>query len=686
MIVAAPVVSNRQRGLVSERGLIRSGWLNLWTMARRLAAIMFTDLVGYTSLSQSDEQGALQLVQEQERLLRSILATHHGRKVKSTGDGLLLEFQNALEAVECGVELQRRVHEHTGLNEDPSFRIRVGIHLGDVQRRGADILGDSVNIAARIEPLAEPGGICLSEAVHAQVRNKVPYQMEALGPKLVKGVREPIQVYRIVLPWISAPAPEAPPASQRIAVLPLANISADPADEYFAAGLTEELISALSQIRGLRVIAHTSVNQYKSTTKTVSQIGSELGAGTILEGSVRRSERRIRVALQLIDAKSQEHLWATTYDRELSDVFHIQTEVAERTAEALRLKLLTPPEEVERARPTKDLTAYDYYLKAVYFGTRDGIENRNESFRWYEKATQRDPAFALAFAQWGCAVVREGGWSLPGKEAYPKARELIERARELSPDLPEVHGSLGVLALKGNLDWATAEAELRQAISLQPSYAAAHFWLAVVLFTTGRFDPAIEEFRTTIQLDPENTDAWDWLAQTYLQNADPQSAVATAELQRDRDPTSAMNHGRLGMIYWMIGRREEAEKEFAATSELTKLPPNSFGRWAHATGAALFGQREEAQSCLSAIEEVPGTGYVSSWMRGLLYASLGQKEQALTLLEKDEREGDRLLWWYFWVPNLDFVRDDPRFQALLREAKLPLTVYHPSGAAPRTPV
>ena len=652
------------------------------TMTRRLAAIMFTDIVGYSSLSQSDEPAALRQVQEQERLIRPILGSHHGRRVKSTGDGFLLEFQNALEAVEGAVELQRRAHELSSMRDGSPLRIRIGLHLGDVQRRGSDILGDSVNIAARIEPLADPGGICLSEEVYAQVRNKVPYQMDSLGPKSLKGLREPVRVYRIMLPWIAATAPERQVEPQRLAVLPLTNISADPADEYFAAGLTEELISALSQIRGLRVIAHTSVNQYKSTTKTVSQIGTELGASTILEGSVRRSDRMIRVALQLIDAKSQEHLWATNFDRELSDVFHIQTEVAERTAEALKLKLVNAAEDSGKPRPTKDLTAYDYYLKGVYFGARDGIENLNESFRWLEKATQRDPTFALAYAQWACEYVLEAGWSLPGKLAFPKARELVERAQELSPDLPEVWGTLGALAFKSDRDWPKAEATLRRAIAVNASYAGAHFWLAVTLFTMGRYKEAIEEFQTVIQLDPQDPNAWDWLAQAHLQNGDPTAALATAELQRDRDPKSPMNHGRLGMLYLMVGRREDAEREFAATTELKALPPNSFGRLARANLLGLMGQPSEARECLAELEALKEPVYLNSMLFAGLYISLGQRERALQLIEQDEREGDRLLWWYFWTPMCDPFRDDPRFQALLKAAKLPLTVYRPLATAP----
>ena len=265
---------------------------------------MFTDLAGFTPLAQADEAGALRLLKEQEKMIRPILETHRGRKVKSMGDGLLIEFLNALDTVECGVDLQRQAHERNAREGAQPLQLRVGIHLGDVQQRGTDIFGDAVNIASRIEPLAEPGGVCLSDPVYVQVRNKVPYQLEKLGPKSLKGVREPIDVYRIVLPWAKEEAPAPGPSPPRLAVLPLVNISPDPRDDYFAAPLTEELITVLSQIRGLRVISRTSVNQNKGTTKPLALIGSELGADSVLEGSVRKAGDRLRIAVQLIDTRT----------------------------------------------------------------------------------------------------------------------------------------------------------------------------------------------------------------------------------------------------------------------------------------------------------------------------------------------------------------------------------------------
>ncbi|HYA54775.1 MAG TPA: adenylate/guanylate cyclase domain-containing protein, partial [Thermoplasmata archaeon] len=333
--------------------------------SRRLSAIMFTDMVESTQLAQRDERAALALIEEQEKLARPVLTSHHGRWVKSTGDGFLAEFGSALDAVECAVELQDRVRERNRSPGAVPLRIRVGVHLGDVQRRSGDIFGDAVNVAARVESAAEPGGVCISGPVHELVRNKVPNPLERLGAQTLKGVTEPVQLYRVVL---SPTEPSVSPRTDsvpRLAVLPLANISPDPRDEYFADGLTEELISVLSKIPGLRVIARTSVTPYKSSSKSAAQIGTELGVGSILEGSVRKAGDRLRISLQLIDASSQEHVWTESYDRQMSDVFAIQSEVAESTAKAIRVELSDRAREFLGRAPTTNLRAYDLFLRAI---------------------------------------------------------------------------------------------------------------------------------------------------------------------------------------------------------------------------------------------------------------------------------------------------------------------------------
>jgi len=304
---------------------------------------MYTDMVGYTALGQRNESLSLALVEEQRKLIRPILSRHGGREVKTMGDAFLIESPSALEAVRCAYDIQRATREfNLSLPEERRIHLRVGVHLGDVVESGGDISGDAVNLASRIEPLAEDGGVCLTRQVYDQVVSKFELPLESLGPKQLKNVSTSVEVFRMHMPWeVKATAPKTGLDPKRIAVLPFANMSPDPADEYFADGMTEEMISSLSRISGLKIIARTSVMGYRGGQKKIPEIAKELDVGTIMEGSVRKSGDKLRITAQLIDATTNEHLWVESYDRELKDVFAIQTEVASKVAEGLSMRLFS---------------------------------------------------------------------------------------------------------------------------------------------------------------------------------------------------------------------------------------------------------------------------------------------------------------------------------------------------------
>jgi adenylate cyclase len=315
---------------------------------------MFTDIVGYTALTQSNEAQALEVLRKHTRLLKPFFPRFRGREVKTIGDSFLLEFDSALYAVNCAIEIQKFLHDYNISSKNGwKIKLRIGIHLGDVERKRGDIFGDAVNIASRIEPLADSEGICISEQVYDQVRNKVANPMVEVSHGGLKNVATPICVYKVVMPWETAPREEndekAKPSKfdpKRIAVLPFSNYSPDPNDNYLADGLTEELISTMSKISKLSVIARTSVMRYKDGEKGIDDIARDLKVGTILEGSVRKSGNKLRITVQLIDPENSDHLWAESYDRDLSDVFEIQREISETVAGALRIRLM--PEEKEK--------------------------------------------------------------------------------------------------------------------------------------------------------------------------------------------------------------------------------------------------------------------------------------------------------------------------------------------------
>jgi adenylate cyclase len=633
---------------------------------RRLAAITFIDVAGFTTLTQEDERGALALVGELEGLLAPVLKKFRGRRVKSTGDGVLLEFQNALDAVECSVEFQRRVHDRNDRAGARPLPVRVGVHLGDVQGRGADILGDAVNIASRVEGLAEVGGVTLSAPVYDQVHNKVSVGLARVGPRPLRGVREPMVLYRVILPWTRPSGPPLASAGPRLAVLPLANISPDPDDAYFADGLTEELVSVLSRIHGLRVVARSSVSQYKTSPKPVSLVGAELGVSSVLEGSVRKSGNRLRVSLQLVDVTSEEPTWSETYNRQLDDVFVVQSDIADRTAKALQLELTKGAAPRIVRRPTSDLAAYDLYLRGLVAQQEATPAAFEEAGRCFERATALDPSFAEAYAAWADMYVAAAGDTMPMPAVMPRARELARRAIELDPESSAAHSALGNIAYQFDHDWARAEAEFRTAIELNPSNLNAHRFYAMMLLSLRRLDEAREVTQAAIRLDPGGRHRMT-LGVIDLAAGRYDSAIAVHEAERDRHPGAIGPRIFLGLCYVAAGRLDEARRE----ADLPLDGADDTERFDHALLSALVGRPELARAVAAKAERGEAESYTSDTHLALLYSALGDRDRALSLLEKEWREGDRVLWLFYSGVWFDPIRADPRFTALLRKYGLP---------------
>ena len=631
---------------------------------------MFTDMVGYSALAQADEAAALAVLERHNRLLRTAFVKFRGREVKTVGDAFLVEFESALDATQCAMEIQRILRDYNAASaESWKIRVRIGIHVGDVVESEGDVLGDAVNIASRIQPLADPEGICLSQQVYDQIQNKISAPVVRLPPTELKNIHVPIAVYKLLQPW-SAPPVEAHAAEvssgRHMAVLPLANISPDPSDGYFADGLTEELISALSQVQGLSVIARTSVMPYKSAPKSIAQVGTELDVDTVLEGSVRKAGNRIRITLQLIDVATQRHIWANNYNREIGDVFAVQTDIAERTAEALRLELAKGESRGERPTPTQNGEAYDLYLRGLVASSGAFPRDIDEAVRCFEKATELDPTFAEAFATWGNLYVAAAGDMLPMRKVMPRARELAARALELDPRSSDAHATLANIALQFDHDWSLAEAEFEKAIALNPSNVTAYRFYGLLLMSQGRFDEAKEVFRRLIRLDPAGGGRGS-LAWAEIESGNFDAGLRELEEVQDRDPAHAGMHVSLGMLYWVAGRPAEARKE----AEFPLTGGTEDDRFDHALLNAVVGHPEEARTILSGWERGESKVYLAASYAAMLYANVGEKDKALELLEKDYREGDRVLWLWHRSLAFDSIRDDPRFLALLRQYGVP---------------
>jgi adenylate cyclase len=478
---------------------------------RRLAAILAADIAGYSRLMGADEVGTVQTLREHRSATDPFIAQHGGRVVKTTGDGLLIEFGSVVGAVECALRLQRVA---TGRNaKTPAERRmewRIGVHLGDVLIEGDDILGDGVNIAARLEGLAEPGGICISDDAFRQVRGKVEVEFADLGEQTLKNIARPLRVYRVA----SSPATSQPispagalplPDKPSIAVLPFQNLSGDPEQEYFADGMVEEIITALSRIRWLFVIARNSSFTYKGQAVDVKQVGRELGVRYVLEGSVRKAGGRVRITAQLIDAMNGSHLWADRFDGSLEDVFELQDKVASSVAGVIEPALQAAEMRRLDQRPTGDLTAHDLVLRAiphVLSRDRDRLKLARDLLG---DAIKRDPHYGAALA-WASGVYTQldiNGWAEDRETARREGVDLAHRALQAAPDDPE---ALGVSALTfgyfSSEDIDAAKTVIDRSVALGPSRA--HTWLVSgwIRLWAGEPEVAIEHFNTSLRLNP----------------------------------------------------------------------------------------------------------------------------------------------------------------------------------------
>jgi adenylate cyclase len=635
---------------------------------RRLAAIMFIDTVGYTASTQADEGRTLHLLRQQADLVRPIVAVHQGREIKSTGDGFLVEFDSALKATHCAVNIQRLIHERNAEGGLIPIQIRIGIHLGDVVARGTDILGDAVNIAARIEPIAEPGGICVSAAVYEQVQNKIPDKLEKLAPTALKGLEAPVDIYRVVLPWAVRESPTDASAPTGIAILPFSNISPDPRDEYFADGLTEELISVISQVRELRVISRTSVMQFKATTKAVSQIGKELGVSSILEGSVRKAGNRLRITAQLIDARSDRHLWAKTYERELDDVFAIQAEIAKQVADALKIELRAPEEAplkaslpVPELKKTEDTQAYLYFLQGQALVWQRAEEPLRQALSFFEQAVERDPSFSRAYAGKARGYIELGSEGLiPFSEAIERGKAATEKALSISPDLAEAHSLLAELSFMADDPLEVREKEARRAVELNPNLAEAYGNLGVIEGQTGDLRAYVSHSETAYQLDPLSPLAIRDLGRAYFYSGREQDALEHWKRTLHLDP---INSYRWMTDYYIA--KGDLEKAGAMVKELERIgPTNEFTYLNRGYLAALKGDNAIAREMIAKLDTTHEQGWARGSFAGFIYLALGDVDKFFEYMIVSAKDHTLRAIDLMFSPLFAEVRKDPRFEQL----------------------
>jgi len=524
-------------------------------LERRLAAILAADVVGYSRLMGTDEAGTLERLKSLRReLVQPKIAERGGRIVKLMGDGLLAEFPSVVEAVRCAVELQQAMAgREPGLPDERRIILRIGVNLGDVIVEGSDIYGDGVNVAARLEALAEPGGICVSGDVYRQTRGKIEAEFEDLGEREVKNIDQPVRVYRLAsvspqeraagLPSAPLPLPDKP----SIAVLPFANMSGDADQEYFSDGITEDIITELSRFSSLFVIARNSSFAYKGQSVDLRRVARELGVRYVLEGSIRRAGNRVRITGQLIDSETGNHLWAERYDRDLEDIFELQEEITRNVVGAIAPQIELA--EVDRARRagTSNISSYDLALKAqalFYDAMRMGRpEVHQQAIDTADEALEQDPRNAHALWIQSTAYYEQHlyRWGPAPDEALNRAWRAVERLFEIDSSDPRAYTVRGVIHLfRGEHDAAVADC--RRSFELNPNFALNLFLLAWCESLSGLIKEAREHAELGLRLSPRELDLW--LGVAYLAHAQASFADGDFETCKEWGTLAIQMHPR----------------------------------------------------------------------------------------------------------------------------------------------
>jgi len=539
--------------------------------------VLSADAVGYSRLMNEDEAGTIAALGVARAVFRERVTGHEGRIVDTAGDSVLAVFDSVVEALRSAIAIQDDLsRSNEAVPEARRMRFRIGLNAGElVEQDDGSVYGDGVNVAARLQALAESGGICVSEVVAVQVGNKIAVRFESLGEQRVKNIAEPIRAHRVVLGGseLAAIAHALPlPPKPSIAILPFANMSGDPEQEYFSDGISEDLITAMSRIRWLFVIARNSTFTYKGKATDMKQVGRELGVRYVLEGSVRRAGNRVRITAQLIDATTGGHVWAERFDRELADVFTVQDEITERIAATIEPELARAEVERSRRKPPDSLDAWDLYQRGLWHVWQVNAKDNSIARELFERAIALDPGFSPFHSAFALSRLYDHtlAYRPRSERSVEGALEAARRAVGLDDKDAAAHGILGrSYTVLGDHD--SGIAELRKAVQLNPSLALAHYGLGMALVLSGRSPEAIAEFDAAQRLSPHDPFLWMfamWRAWAHLALGDSERAVEDASLSARQPKAPFPTWGTLASALGTAGRIEEARAALAKVLEL----------------------------------------------------------------------------------------------------------------------
>jgi class 3 adenylate cyclase/TolB-like protein len=680
-------------------------------LPRKLVAILYADVVGYSRLMGQAEDATHRTLADYLDLFAATVTRHQGRVVHYAGDAVLARFDSALDALTCAIEIQREI---AARNADPrtprKVEFRIGVNLGDVIEDRSDIYGDGVNTAARLQQLAEPGHICVSQAVRTAVGNRLPLTFVDLGERRLKNIEHEVRAYSVrtplpgdaaqpapasrastfkarleplvtrrnayaalllavlavaAAPWVGGDRNRAEAAPVTVAVLPFANLSGDVEHEYFVDGMTEALITSLAKLRGLNVISRTSIMRYRGTTKSLPEIARELGATALVEGSAQLDGDQIRITAQLITGDDR-HLWAEAYDRPFKDVLRLQSEIARRVANDVNVTIA--PAEAARLDDARvvDVETYRAYLRGMYFLNKSTREGATQGLKFLHEAVDRDPGDALAQAglALGYAALAHGGQ--PQADAWPRAKAAAERAIALDPNLAEAYAALADVKLYMEWDWQGAEQAFIRANELSPSLAMNHYHYAWYLLLFDRWDEAVAEHMRAQQLDPLTPFHTAWLGGLYMfaDRSRYEESIALAERALELQPDNPDALLVLGWAYSAAGLHERA---IETGRRMVEVEPAL--KWQLGVRYAQAGRMDEARAVLAEVESEAPTSW-TAYGRATLHSQLGSVDAAFEWLAYEPPHA-----WVPWARIDPWLRpgieDDPRFAAFLERLRLP---------------
>ena len=611
---------------------------------RRLSAILAADVTGYSRLMGASEERTLaQLKVHRRNLVEPKISEHRGRIVNTTGDGMLVEFASVVDALRCAIEIQRgMVERNTEVPSAERIEFRVGINVGDIIIDGSDIYGDGVNVAARLEGLADPGGICVSSRVQEDTRGKLDIAFEDRGEQQLKNIAWPVRVYRVDLGGEAATArPVLPlPDKPSIAVLPFVNLSGDPEQEYFADGITEDIIIDLSKISALTVLSRNTTFTVKGRAVEIGQIVQRLKVGYVVEGSVRKASGRVRITAQLIDASKDSHVWGERYDRDFNDIFALQDEIAQTIVAALKVRLLPAEKKAIENRSTRNPEAYEMYLQGWHHFKHYSANNLQMAIRFGQRALEIDPRYARAWA-------------------------LIARCQ-------------GALRLRGQLQ-ESGIAAVENALSLDPSLAEAHVAKGFVLSHLGRYDEAVAEYAEALRLDPDSSEARFDFGLTCKEFGDYQAAMAHFECASRLNGEDYLVWSNLSQIYQALGREDEgrhaARRSLACIEKEVALHPDNALPMVWGIGNLIhLGDNERAKDWISRTFIIEPDDAFTHYNLACDFALMNELDRSLELLESCAHKISASVVVNYLKHDSDLapLRNHPRYQALIacEEARL----------------